>query len=674
MIQERDDTYFKDRYDLIMHRFSLAKRVIDYRGLPEKWARYEKCYRNEYWDGSKRLAHLSRFSSNRFFENVETKMSFVVSRPPQPEIEVEPPMDMIQGLQPQPTEEPEQQPIGEPEVDYEQRTKEFQTYMERLADWQDKLSKHLKDVWIESFMQEVFHQAYREHEIKGNSGIKVTIQDSSIRTEVCDITTWYPDPDQEDLAGCEKTWFIQAYFLTPRDIKRIFNVDVEPEGYFDDRNQFKYFSILNRALDAARSVAGMEGKKKEGYSLVIEMYTSDDDKLEEEYQVEMVDDDGVRKRNEAGEVMKETKTRPLYRSGKRIETIIRNLKDKVVKDEENTLGRLPFLGTCNLKRAGDFWGTSDCLNIEYHIHAKNHVMSNIIDNIRLHGNPQWKKRKGTAFTVTNEGGKVYDVENMSDLEIVQPAMVMSPGVMNLIEYFDKDSDTISGTKEPLRGESLSGDSGIKTQSLINQAVGRLQPQIAQFTELARTWYEIVTDITVKSGQPILLRDEDEQGKANYNLFDPREFVDAKIKVRVNSMSMMPFDKYAEWEEGKIYFDAQLMSPEQFIDLAPSLRDKQRAKKFVAEMQEKQDRQLQLQQAMEQFKQIAEQASEVSETTPGTEQEDQLVQPLIQMVQQFPELMMTPEFQALPDRLRLFIVAVIGGVGQQTQMQTGGQVQ
>ena len=75
------------------------------------------------------------------------------------------------------------------------------------------------------------------------------------------------------------------------------------------------------------------------------------------------------------------------------------------------------------------------------------------------------------------------------------------------------------------------------------------------------------------------------GAAQFEEFRPLEGANIRLKVDVSTESMLPFDNYAEWEEAKLLFESGNMSAEQFIDLAPSLRDKQRAKEFVAERQQ-----------------------------------------------------------------------------------------
>jgi len=123
-------------------------------------------------------------------------------------------------------------------------------------------------------------------------------------------------------------------------------------------------------------------------------------------------------------------------------------------------------------------------------------------------------------------------------------------------------------------------------ALISQATGRMQPKVSTFVKLTRQLYEHWAYI-IRHYYPdtILQKDEDEKGNLKYSYFNPKKYEEVLLSIDINVMTMLPFDIFAEWEEANILYDKQALNPEQLIYVAPSLRDKRRAKDYVAKIQE-----------------------------------------------------------------------------------------
>ena len=365
----------------------------------------------------------------------------------------------------------------------------------------------------------------------------------------------------------------------------------------------------------------------------------------EDYEDNSYNDDGTRSMDEDGNPKQEVKQRQMFPDGKKVCTVIRNLKNQIVREEANPYGRLPFFMTINYPRQGDFWGISDGQNVENHIQAINQAMSNRNDNLRYIGNPITEILDGSNIeAVQNEPGTVYRVTQPNSVRHISPPSMGGDG-RYFVDDLRTDSDRILGMSDAFRGFGAPGDSGVKTQTLISQATGRLQPKVQSFIDFSKAMYEHWAYLMQTYYPDMVQRVEDEQG-VQYENFQAQAGADIKLVVDVTTTSMLPFDKYAEFQEAQQLYQMldpttqkPLISPEHLIDLAPSLRDKQRAKDHVSLEQEKVEQQMQ-QQAM--AEQQAQQEQQPNPDTGLTAQEDRIIQSGdeegIQMVlDQHPEL-------------------------------------
>ncbi len=559
MAEQHKKTPYEDQelYNLILSRFKRSKSYRDKRKLDQDWEYYEKLYENRYWEGSGRPAGLTRATSNNFFEGIEVTLPVVTARPPRPEIT------------------PDPQSIDD--VQNEEK-------MEAINKYAEQIQRELINIWRDTKMDIKIQEAYREHGVKGKHLTKSIYDpdEGEFDNEIKDIFTIFPDPFKDSVEEASKSWFIDASIVSVRDFKKEYGIDVEPEG---DLNEYTR-SYTYRKQTGESEVVTEEGDKREGHVLVIEHYSPD--VTEEEYEDYEYDDDGLKKKDKNDEYLKQIKTRLKYPYG-RVVTIVRNLDARIIRDSANPYSLLPYFETTNYKRAGDFWGMSEGKQVEAHIRMKNQILSNINDNIRLTGNPVEEVVEGSGIkSKTNKPGSRVKSNIPGGFRFVEPPR-MPAYIQAFIDYLDRDTDRKMGVTDAFRGMStFAGESGVKTQALIAQSTGRLQPKVKEFVNYSRSlfkhWVFIVQHYYPES---MTQRYEDREGKVIYEEFHPREFQHIKLNVDVSTTSMLPFDDYAEWEEAQLLKGQDMMSDEQFIDSAPSLRDKQRAKKYVAEKQEQQ---------------------------------------------------------------------------------------
>lgn len=570
-LSDRDN---KEMYRMVIRHYESDKKYRDNRELPEMFEKMERFYRNDYWRGSGRPKHLSRLTSNVLFEGIEVMLPIVVSRPPSPEVVAEP-------------------------------TNVDPSQVEEIDKYAKQIQRELKKVWRDDKMQNKMHQAFREHGVKGKMIMKSVFDSETgkIATEVCDILTIYPDRYASSLEECFKSHLIHARYMNVLDIKKKYNISVKPEGDFDENDNFVYYTDqigggVSGATNRVRDFATGEEHKSDGRSLVMEYYCGDPDRIKEQYEDYDYDNSGKRKRNDKGDFVMKSMKRSKYPNGKII-TIIRNHKDKVVDCRPNMYPTLPFFETTNHKRTNDFWGLSDGANIETHVLAINQAMSNRNDNLRFIGNPDIEVLEGSGIEeVTNEPGAVYHSAIPNAIRKITPPPMGSDS-QRFIDDMRRDSDRILGLSDAFRGQSNSGDSGLKTQSLIAQATGRLQPKVSEFVNLSRELYKHWSFIMQQYYPETVLQvvTDENTDSTNYEEFQPSLFSSVPLNVDVSTSSMLPFDKYAEFQEAQVLLEQGAISQEQFIDLSPSLRDKQRAKDHVREERAKMEQQQQMEQQM-----------------------------------------------------------------------------
>ena len=659
------------RRQTILDRFDFAKKTIGHRKLNELWQKWDRYYDNDYWAGSSRASYLTRHSSNELFEFVETTLPIITSRPPRPDIDIEPnikTLNKFQAVDQAVGQQPEQQGQQPPEVPQAQQAQPGQSaykqYLSKLSEWGQRLQKELVKIFRDTDMIEKSQESYREYGIKGNYALRSYFDPESqqIKVETIDLACCFPDPMKGNIDDCYSSWFIYADYKPVEEIQKKYGVEVSAEGDFDADGTFRYYNSVFTAVKNAIS-----STKRKGYALVIEMYSGPTDE-EEDYPEPVYDESGKAKVNEAGEKVTMTKKRLAYPYGK-IEIVIRNDRSGIIKTVPNPYkGTFGFFIGANFKRRGDIWGTSEAKNIEKHIHVKNMIMSNVTDNIKATGNPQKYKLQHVKEVVNNDPQKVYTVQSSTDVGNIQPP-TMPNYIQNFLIYLDQDRDKKDGMTDAWRGLGAPGDSGTKTQALIAQSSGRMQPKVEEWLDLYRKLYQLWTFI-IRNLYPdeIIQKDEDKAGKVSYGVFRTKEFKDVNVKVDVNAMSMMPFDNYIELQEAIALnthtvsaFGYPVISVEQLIDISASLRDKQRAKEYAADMQKQQ---LELQQAKEimareqtkaqaagQFAQLAPQIAAVSESQGGSEEEEQGLNAVAELVMQNKDILDMPEFQALPSRFK-----------------------
>ena len=595
-------------WKIIMDDFMADRRAMIKKDLPAEWKRQERMYNNEWWEDGSRPDHLTFGTNNGLFEVIETTLPVVTAKSPTPDIKYQPTAKALDIHLARMDEDPEEEGISREELQ-QLAEQMWKAEKEVMFIYAQGLRRELMNIWYRTEMQTKVKMAYREYSIKGTNIIKSVWSKTKkmIVNTIVDIRTIVPYRFADNIEACEDTHLTHCSYKSAQWIHKKFGVplkDIKADGYLQADGIFKLFDekpeespsggvsgqVNDHKTDIDADGEGLK-KKSEALTLVLQYYCNGELTAEEEafegYHVTQYD------KESGDETGKTYHTRKKWEDG-RVITIARGCKNRILKDEPRVYRKLPFFRSANYERAGDFWGTPEGRQIEEHIRMQNMIMSNINDNARLTGNPQKERVIGSEVKeVTNMAGKVYDSAIPNGVRNINP-----PPMPAYIRLFFQDLqamvDRITGITDAFRGIAKSGDSGVKVRSLIDQGVGRLQPKTLAFTELSRKLFIHWADIISKFyPEKIVHQTDDKSGKARYEVFNPKEVPEAVYDVNVALTAMLPTDLEGQFIEamelamkGMEIYGIPLIAPEHLIELAPTLEDKQRAKEFFAEMQEK----------------------------------------------------------------------------------------
>lgn len=695
-----------DLYNLVMLWHERSANYIKERGKPNQWDKNQKIYENDVWEGlgRTRAKHLTKCRIPIAFDVIETGLPIATSRTPKPDVKpiIDSESQAYQAYR------------GVKQIQEEEAKKQaqeaFDQYRDKCAGFAQKMQKQLINDWEDSGMPEYNRQMYRNNGIFGNALVKSSWDSTKKRfvNTVCDIRTIFPTPGINTVKEHVNSPFIYAPVMPVSEVMRIYGVDnIEPDaiGEYDNSNGTLKFSatmktgwVAQISASIKTSYTGMfnkrrvdevQGKKlREGYCQVIECYMPDG--TEEEYQDYLYEKDGS-KIFEDGKPKVENKKRKKFASGYKIVTIVKNNPGWILAETENKYedGLPNFFEIKNNAQSGDFYGISDITMIEDPIDRINVLSSNINDNIRLHGNPiKWElinsKVKDDEES-TNEIGKIAMVKVPNAIGYVQPPTIGFDIKWFIMEFLMAMIDRVTKLSDAIRGfNAFAQDSGKKIRELRMAGLGSFQPKLDAHVQLAKDLYRHWAYVHQNFDERIILqKNEDEFGESNFEEFIPNEMKEIKFEIDVSQDTIMPNDPTGEFEEGLVLFDrgikrlgTPLISPEQLIDLAPTLEDKTRAKKYVAREQERD--QLEQQLAMEQqaraeaqkqfvgtVDQMLQMIQANGEGAIQTPEFDTLLTPAIAVTAQFPEFLKTPEFNVLPRAVKTQIITGLAeGLGDE----------
>lgn len=671
-------------YGHIMKAYERSHKYLEDRGIFKMVEKYQKMYEADMWraKGLVRKEHLQTIDVAVMFDTIEIGANVVCSRVPVPNIK--PIFDsnyqkyaelkalLAHGI------------MTNDQTIVEQANTGFDDLKSEIREYADKLQRQLINIWHDSEMAAKNRIGYRE---KCKFGIFILksefdYEKKGFINEPVAITDIFPSPDVASIKKHEYEPFIYAPVLPTKEVEKKYGVNELEDKAIGDMTTFSNTTgtkgVAARINAAIKNILrGGDDKKVPGYCRVIECYMPANEEETEEYEEEQfkTNDDGF-EYDAHGNPVKETitNTRAKFPSGYKRVTIVKDHQDWILEEIDFPYKRPPFFANVNYEQLGDMYGIPEMMAVENLVVQLNLAASNVADNIRLFGNPKLvlpNDARGAepdvnqdieSEEITNEpGGIIYTDSRPYYLE--PPSLGFDPKWW--MDWLKASIDRILHITDAIRGfNEFSQDSGRKVQELRKAAMGSFTNKIEEQSEFYCSLYKYWTWVLQNLWEGEIVQEiEDDFGDTTYEEFDPGQGNGLKIDIRVSSKNILPDDPWSSFEEVNLLFDKGAAGPEHLIEYAPTVEDKQRLRRWLSEQQKKQDQQQARELAYEQMKQAIDQVNEVSNQAPGTADEETAAMPLIDLINQFPELIKAPEFQKLNTRLKVAIIAKLANAGQ-----------
>tara|TARA_R100001443_G_scaffold29396_3_gene42589 strand:- start:25711 stop:27711 length:2001 start_codon:yes stop_codon:yes gene_type:complete len=548
----------KKRFELIMNRFERDKDYKDSCNLPELWNEYERAYQNKYYD-QKKLKEIDNLgylpTVNLFAEAVRVISAVMTSSPPKPNVKAE----LF-------------------DIDL---TQDNSAVMEESSVYAQQIQREAVKVWHETMMQERLEQTSKSSLKHGAGMIKVCYDRKyGWMNKVRPLENMFPDRDAGTMDDCKLSHFSDAEYMSVDKIERVYGVRVKAEGNLEKDGIFIPYKTPKEDLSG------------HGYALVIEHYDWDDSMTSHE-EAELTENGQRVIDNEGTIVTRETEVQK-YPNG-RITTIIRSLENAIVRDVPSSYDRLPYFLIKHDAQDYWFWGTSTYEDVRELLWDLFQTLGDITENVKLRGNPPVVKNHAEKLAEGDEAGmdRVRAGDEVIE-KIPNSRRYMTPpdiaSGFKHVELLQSYIDLLMGNSDALRGlGSSSGQSGAHLRQLIEQATGKLAPDVKAVSKLAIDIFRhIIYIIQTQYEDTIIQRVEDkEDGDGmEYEQFEPKagRMVDEmgkivprfKLEVSGGDMDLLPVNRVEEYQIASTLNQQGKLSDSQLIDISP-VRNKQQAK-------------------------------------------------------------------------------------------------
>ena len=458
-----------------------------------------------------------------------------------------------------------------------------------------------------------------------------------VRIYAVDPYTWYPAPHSTGMRLGEDCRY--QIFATPMhkdEIKRIYDIEVDGEGDLDDQ----------RAWINSNEDDNMGGD----YSLVITCYAIDVD--EEKY------------------------------PNGRVTIIVEN---QLVSDEPLEMYRMPFFQFSNYKSEHDTFGYSEPELVASQTKAINEGMSSMFDGLREFGNPKRKIVKSLFNRLTKNFNHVKNIEvnRSDDVSYLQP-VAPSASMFSAIELTLRLIDVVTGQNDVSAGRNQTSNvtSGKAILALQEASQARVRYKISK--EIIPTIEDIgefvVWLIQNFDEEIISIREESNDGTLQFTQYNPRAneeeamqlaqqgnqdfnpehfnlLADSKFNIRVTAGFTQPSGRLSRKEEADLNFDAGRYGIERWA-VAANEPDKEELIREFYERQGEQQRKETQELVAKELPDIIEAAREKPDEFIGSPEEDKL----LELVTQLPDILVSEDFQSLPNDIKLRIIQALAMQG------------
>ncbi len=687
-----------DLYNYIMNCAKISMGYIKKREIWIDAEKYSKMYENRNWEALNlsRASHLSKVNLAIAMDVVETIKALITNRSPMPAVEpiFDMSMEIMQNVQ-------KLQDAGnnaEAEEALEEAKKIASGYAENIE-------REFVAIWFRTKMQKITKVGCGESLKVGNffmlSEYDAGIND--IANMPISLEQLLPSPNVESIEAHKDEPLIIRYVMSMKKVERLYGIDPKAikkaaiGDYSDEEHKFldKKHGWAARIKASIKSLVDSDDAptRKDAHVIVYVCYMPDNTEME--YDDAVLDDES----QNTYEEWDTEKTKPItkkairknYNSGSKRVAIIKDHKGYIIEDVENhtETGAPPLFGTTNFPQLGDMYGISEIAPIEDLIRRINTAISNIIDNLKMTGNPKLEISQSTKNTdggpVTNEiGGIVVSAIPGGTRYVAPPSL--GADVWRLLDWLKGYLDRQTKLSEAARGfNEFAGDSGRKIRELKMAARGGLQPKLDEQVNLSLDLFKHWLWIYQTLKEDVIMHKVDTIGGIdNYSKFETAAGRGFKFNISVSEDSILQDDPFTRiemmfelYDRGMKRTGEPLVSAQMLIKYAPEIKERQTLIKNIDDMQMRSDLELQREEALKEYLKLVDKLLENLEAQKGTagafgaevkvdpeeqaeleEQENLIVQAMADLVSEYYELLSSDATASLPDDVKEAMVKLV----------------
>lgn len=521
----------------------------------------------------------------------------------------------------------------------------------------DMITKRKNHIEKETKLSKLMLEAVKDSLIYSNGITSVFPKKNSsdeydgIEISSVDLFTWFPAPGATGMdIRSQARYHIFATPMHVDEIKREYDVDIEPEGYLDE---FRAFHIVN--------VGGITGSDTDtlcNSALVKECYAMDE---------------GTEK----------------YPNGRMV--IWAN--GKIISDMAIPFERIPYFMIGNYKTAHSLFGIGETELVSTQTKAINQVMSSLADVINKTGNPirkitrsLWSQLK---TKISGTPGEEVIVDKASDLTWDTPPNVPAH-TFGFIELLLRLTDVVSGVHDVIEGKKPTGITAAAAIIALQEAAQarvrfKINNEITQYIEDMGTF--IIWILQTYDEEVISVREIDEYGKKKFPEYDPvgifdvqglregdegfdettaQSMKDSHFDIEIVGGVRLPSGRVANEQRALELFKEGIYGIKPTVmalsepnkgDLIDDYNERQGVQQII-------ERQEKLNEAFKEFEKLIGIALKSPEEWSGGLDEGKLAE----MLQEFPEFLNSDEFEALPDELKKRLLLIFLEEKNESEMQ------
>lgn len=453
---------------------------------------------------------------------------------------------------------------------------------------------------------------------------------AGIDMQVVDPFTWFPAPGATDMDIRKARYQIFATPMHVDEIERQYGVKVGPEGFLDE---YRCFHVAE---------GKEEGEAMINQALVKECYRMDPD----------------------------GKTYPFGRL-----TIWAN--GKLLDDEplwedadpnDDYVPPIPYFPVSNYGTAHSMFGVGETYLVRTQAQCLNEVMSALAETVKKTGNPIRKVLSSWVSAAKKKimgvAGEEIIVNSPMDVSWETPPQVPA-STFQFVELMMRLTDVVTGVHDVTEGkrpEGITAASAIlalqeaaqtRIRYKVSKEIGTWVKEIGKYL----VWMLKTYDTEVRT-----LRKATESGAYEFIPYDPTSVRGKSFDIQVVAGTRMPTGRYADEERAKEKFAAGIYGIEDYVNASSEPNKQQIIEGWYRRqgLEMAKAHQEELNEAMAQFEPLVEMAVQAPDRFAGSPEEEQAAA----LVQRYPELLQTGEFEALPAGVKERVLMVFVGNEQE----------